>query len=80
MRLPRDLSGRALARALEVLGYSLTRQSGSHMRLTTMKNGEHHLSIPNHEALRVGTLSAIVADVAAHHGMERDELLTRLFG
>ena len=50
------------------------------MRLTTMKNGEHHLTIPNHEALRVGTLSAIVADVAAHHGMERDELLTRLFG
>ena len=80
MRLPRDLSGRALAPALEGLGYSLTRQSGSHMRLTTMKNGEHHLTIPNHEALLVGTLSAIVADVAAHHGMERDELLTRLFG
>lgn len=79
MRLPRDLSGRSLAQSLELLGYEVTRQSGSHMRLTTMLNGEHHLTIPDHAALRVGTLSAIISEVARHHGIERDELVTRLF-
>lgn len=35
MKLPRGLSGGELAQALRVLGYVVTRQSGSHMRLTT---------------------------------------------
>ena len=35
MRLPRDLSGKDLAKALKTLGYRATRQTGSHMRLTT---------------------------------------------
>jgi predicted RNA binding protein YcfA (HicA-like mRNA interferase family) len=35
VRLPRDLSGRDLARALGRYGYAVTRESGSHMRLTT---------------------------------------------
>ena len=34
MRLPRDLSGRALAAALGRVGYEGTRQTGSHIRLT----------------------------------------------
>ncbi|WHZ27981.1 MAG: hypothetical protein OJF51_002779 [Nitrospira sp.] len=34
MRLPRDLSGRDLAQTLRKLGYSITRQAGSHLRLT----------------------------------------------
>ena len=68
MRLPRDLSGRDLARSFESLGYRITRQSGSHIRLTTLDRGEHHVTIPNHEALRVGTLSAILSAVAAHVG------------
>ena len=35
MRLPRDLSGQELARALRRLGYEVTRQRGSHIRVTT---------------------------------------------
>ena len=46
MRLPRDLSGDDLAKALRALGYSVTRQTGSHMRLTTAELGEHHITIP----------------------------------
>ena len=30
MKLPRDVSGVALARALETVGYRVTRQTGSH--------------------------------------------------
>jgi predicted RNA binding protein YcfA (HicA-like mRNA interferase family) len=35
MKLPRDLSSEDLCRALKTLGYEVTRQTGSHMRLTT---------------------------------------------
>lgn len=80
MRLPRDLSGNDLAQALRKLGYQVTRQTGSHIRLTTPERGEHHLTIPNHNPLRVGTLSGILADVAEHFGLSREELAGRLFG
>ena len=79
-RLPRDLEGTELARALRALGYEVTRQTGSHLRLTTRQGGEHHLTIPAHNPLRVGTLSAILADIAQHHGISREELLGQLFG
>ena len=79
MRLPRDVSGQELAQALHVLGYRVTRQTGSHLRVTTQEHGEHHLTIPQHTPLRVGTLSAILTDVAAHFQLSRDQLLKTLF-
>lgn len=79
MRVPRDLSGAELIRRLGRLGYAVTRQSGSHIRLTTSENGEHHVTVPNHDSLRIGTLSAILVAVAAHFGIDRDVLLKRLF-
>lgn len=78
MRLPRDVSGDELAKALQGFGYAITRQTGSHMRLTTTWGGEHHVSVPKHDSLRVGTLAAILEDVAAHFSISRDELLTKL--
>ncbi len=80
MRLARDLSGRALAQALEALGYQITRQTGSHLRLTTQQGGEHHVTIPNHKALRVGTLAGILDEVAQHFKIERAALVQQLFG
>ncbi|MGQ0658188.1 MAG: type II toxin-antitoxin system HicA family toxin [Chromatiales bacterium] len=80
MRLPRDLSGRDLVRRLGSLGYRVTRQTGSHIRLTCDTPDRHHITIPDHDTLRVGTLSAILADVTAHHGLGRDELVQKLFG
>ena len=79
MRLPRDLSGSDLAQTLRKLGYSITRQTGSHLRLTTHEHGEHHLTIPQHTPLRIGTLSAILADVAVHFDITREQLLEQLF-
>lgn len=49
------------------------------MRLTTQEHGEHHVTIPDHSPLRVGTLSSILSEVASHLGLTRDELLERLF-
>jgi len=79
MRLPRDLSGEELAFLLQRFGYHITRQTGSHMRLTTLQGGEHHITIPRHRPLRVGTLNGILREVAQHLGMERETLLQALF-
>ncbi|MBS1568295.1 MAG: type II toxin-antitoxin system HicA family toxin [Bacteroidetes bacterium] len=79
MKLPRGLTGKHLIAALGKLGYTVTRQSGSHIRLTTELHGTHHVTIPDHRPLKVGTLSAILRDVAAHHHLERDELIRLLF-
>ncbi|MDD4933503.1 MAG: type II toxin-antitoxin system HicA family toxin [Methylacidiphilaceae bacterium] len=79
MRLPRDLSGTDLIKRLGRLGYVVTRQSGSHLRLTSTEHGEHHITVPRHDPLRVGTLAAVLDSVAAHHHISRDTLLERLF-
>ena len=80
MKLPRDDSGHDLARRLRPYGYEVTRQVGSHMRLTTQEHGQHDVTIPAHDGLRVGTLEYILASVAHHLGLEENELALRLFG
>lgn len=79
-RLPRNVSGDELVRLLEDFGYVATRQKGSHLRLTTQAGGEHHVTVPNHAALRTGTLNGILKDVAEHAGLSRDEVVKQLFG
>lgn len=80
MRLPRDLSGAELASLLRRYGYEVTRQTGSHLRLTSrVEGGEHHISIPRHRALKVGTLSRILADVAGYLQIDRETLVQGLF-
>jgi predicted RNA binding protein YcfA (HicA-like mRNA interferase family) len=79
MKLPRDISGQDLIRKLKQFGYEQTRQNGSHIRLTTQINGEHHVTIPNHDPLRIGTLSAILVLIAEHFNITRDDLLDQLF-
>ncbi|MGB9826429.1 MAG: type II toxin-antitoxin system HicA family toxin [Desulfofundulus sp.] len=52
-------------------GYRVTRQTGSHLRLTTTIQGEHHITIPLHAPLKVGTLNGILTDVADHLKVSR---------
>ncbi len=81
MRLPRDVSGEQLAKLLKRYGYQVTRQTGSHMRLTSTYRGEeHHITIPRHASLRVGTLSGILSDVAEYLGIDKAQLVQELFG
>ena len=80
MKLPRDLSGVELARALSGIGYRITRQTGSHLRLTLEIPTQHHITIPAHDPLKVGTLAAILADVAGHLKISREDLQQQLFG
>ena len=78
MRIPRDMDGPELAKRLGRFGYVVTRQVGSHMRLTTQLGGEHHVTIPAHKPLRIGTLNSIVADASSHLGITKDQLLGEL--
>jgi predicted RNA binding protein YcfA (HicA-like mRNA interferase family) len=79
MKLPRDVSGAELVAALGRIGYRVTRQVGSHVRVTTALGGEHHVTVPDHSPIKVGTLNSIIREVAGHAGISRDELLARLF-
>jgi predicted RNA binding protein YcfA (HicA-like mRNA interferase family) len=80
MKLPRDMGGEELAALLGKYGYKLTRQTGSHIRLTSNSKGfEHHITIPRHKPLRVGTLSSIVNEIADYLEIERQKLLRELF-
>ncbi len=81
MKLPRDVSGEDLARALRRFDYEITRQTGSHMRVTSkFKGSQHHVTIPAHNQLKVGTLADILGDVASYLDLTRDQLLRELFG
>ena len=79
MKLPRSISGKELTKVLRKVGYKVSRQTGSHIRMTITKPTQHHITVPNHPSIKVGTLSAIVSDVATHLRIERDVLLDQLF-
>ncbi|MFZ4115394.1 MAG: type II toxin-antitoxin system HicA family toxin [Chthoniobacterales bacterium] len=78
MKIPRNVSGSYLVNQLRFLGYAIVRQDGSHIRLTTQLQGQHHVTIPHHSPIKLGTLSSILKAVAAHHDLSVDELVHRL--
>jgi len=80
MRMPRDLNAQELTELLKIYGYHITRQTGSHLRLTTVRKGEHHITIPKHKPLKVGTLSSILNDIASYLKVSRKTLIRELFG
>ncbi len=79
MKIPRNISGKEIIKALKVFGYEVVRQNGSHIMVTSKRNGEHHLVIPNHNPIKVGTLNGIISQVAQHFQIKKEEVLTQLF-
>jgi len=69
-RLPR-LSGRGTIRALERLGFVQIRQRGSHI---VLQRGSTTCVVPQHRELKLGTLSAILAQAE----ISAEELLAAL--
>ncbi len=78
MKLPRDMDAPELIKALERIGYRVVRQSGSHIRLQSDQPKSHALTVPNHSPLKIGTLSAILGDVAQHRNITKDDLIELL--
>lgn len=79
MKTPRSLSATELIKLLKIYDYQIVSQRGSHIKITTHKNGEHHLAIPNHDPIKIGTLNAILRQVAEHLGKDKDEVVKDLF-
>lgn len=80
MKVPRDISAEQLIRSLAKLGYQITRQKGSHIRISTLINSEeHHITIPNHTPIKIGTLNKIIRDIAEHYKLSKEELIKKLF-
>jgi len=80
MKLPRDMGGEELAVLLVKYDYRVTRQTGSHIRLTSsIKGKEHHLTIPRHKSLKIGTLNYIINDLATYLEIDKQKLVKDLF-
>ena len=77
MKIPRDISSEKLLSALKKLDYVVTRQKGSHVRVST-KDGGHHETIPNHNPIKVKTLHSILKSIARYHNITIDELLKKI--
>jgi predicted RNA binding protein YcfA (HicA-like mRNA interferase family) len=81
LKLARNLSGRELVHLLRRYGYEVVRHNGSHIRLqSSLKGHEHHLTVPDHSELRIGTLHKILQRAAAYLELEVSELTNELFG
>ena len=79
MRLPRDLSGRAVARTLiKNLGYRIIHERGTHIVLETESPVHQRIAIPDNRSLRVGTLNAIIKAIASHKDIEKNEVIAFL--
>ncbi len=83
MRLPRDLSGKEVARLLgRHYGYRIRRTRGSHLTVAAQTPGgtQHSVTVPSHRRVSIGTLDAIVGDVAEAFSLEKAEVRETLFG
>lgn len=79
MKLPRDVSGRDLAKALaQHWGYRQVNQVGSHIILQTDTPSPHRVSVPDHNPIRIGTLNAILRVVAKAKGVSREQIVASL--
>ena len=78
MKLPRDVSGDRLIRALERLGYGVIRQKGSHVRLRHEGPPQHMVTIPRHSPLKPGTLFGVLAEVAQMRSIAIESLVELL--
>ncbi|NOX89161.1 MAG: type II toxin-antitoxin system HicA family toxin [Calditrichaeota bacterium] len=80
MKIPRNISAAQLVNSLKKIGYSITRQRGSHIRLSIELDQKiHHITIPNHNPIKIGTLNNILNDLSAFHKIDKSKLISKLF-
>jgi predicted RNA binding protein YcfA (HicA-like mRNA interferase family) len=81
MRVPKNIKGKELLKLVDRhFSYVKTRQNGSHIRATTQLKGQHHITIPDHNPVKEGTLRGIIDDIAMHFNMSSDDVCDTLFG
>ena len=79
MKIPRDLDAADLIDVLcRHFSYTRVHQVGSHVILETDEPAHHRIAIPNHNPIRIGTLSSILNAVAGAKKIDKKEILRRL--
>jgi hypothetical protein len=79
MRLPRDVGGRTLVKALcHDWDYHVVNEEGSHIILPADSPSPQRISVPDHNPVRIGTLNSLLRLVASHKGVERERILRSL--
>ena len=71
MKLPRDVSGGEAVKALRRLGFEVTRQDGSHIRLS---RGGRRVTVPNHRTIHPKTLQSALRQA----GVSLEEFVANL--
>ena len=80
MKIPRDVSSDKIVKLLKKNEYKITRQTGSHIRLTSnIKEMEHNITIPKQNGLRIGTLNNILSDISRYLEIDKESLIQSLF-
>lgn len=79
MKLRRDISGNDLIKFLMKYDYVISRQTGSHIRLSKKNDAEtFHLTIPNHNPIKIGTLSSILTEISYQLKIDKLQLIESL--
>ena len=79
-KIPRDISGRKLAKLLNIYKYEIEREKGSHIRLvSTHQLFEHKITIPDRQPIKIGTLNNILNDISDYLKISKQELIDKLF-
>lgn len=73
MKLPTDVSGEELVKALQRVGFVVTRQKGSHIILRR-ESPHARVVVPHHKQIRSGTLRQILNEA----GLSVEQLLELL--
>lgn len=80
MKIPRDISAKELISSLNKLGFEVTRQKGSHIRLTTkISDKSYHITIPNHNPIKIGTLNNIINALSSIFKIDKEDMIKKLF-
>jgi predicted RNA binding protein YcfA (HicA-like mRNA interferase family) len=79
MKIPRDVSGTHLANVLcRRWQYAKVHQVGSHIILEASEPTHQRIAIPEHDPVRLGTLTSILRAVAQHKGVTRNAIIATL--
>ena len=79
MKVPRNADAGALISLLERYGYTVVRQTGSHIRMSKkLDYGEHTITVPNHKPIKIGTLQAIAKDVCSFNKISLSSFYSKL--
>ena len=79
-KIPRDVSGREMAKLLKIYGYNIIKEKGSHIRLLSdFKGSEYKITIPDHIQIKIGTLNNILNDISRYLEMSKEQLVQELF-